>query len=1668
MNRKLYKNSDRLAPTQVTNWRLLCITILVVVIVSPLVYFWHRHCVSRMGVHFSDRAEMATKLAEQKAEIESLLKTQPADGDPNSIVNQRLQEFDLQLAQYDKSLSLEKDRPSSAELWGRAAKSLDMYNRMDKFNAKDRKRLAIAYSNSVNGNRNPRRAAQLFSQAAALLPDQRDELLVQASDFYARGFDFSNAQEKIEGIGSVESLAPEKRALLAKVKAKTFWGHVFLVKSLKSSPQLGNYLAEAIELNPQNLELPTYLALLYRQPELRSNLSPAQISQMEKGNNSSYQNKAEQIIDSMVKRNQNSANALLQRYKYRASVNPFTSLTDLEKAEKLEPFNTDIQFELGKSRFNNYTRNASRNPATVTSDPETWPPELVEAKANFHLCRTKTPNRIPVYLYLGELERLFQNIDGAVEIWLEGLDQKQRVNSDGNALIQIRQNVIMTLIDRFDQNDPDSEKWLAQAEEQLSLLDQFINKSGNQAGSPEALFELSQSRKFLGAALLTRRGEYGSAIDLLTPAIRNEADAPVNRTFVMLRLLGTIYAQLGLDSQAAATFESAVKLTENQSIQQEFSQLAIDARRRTGQTSVAATDLSPPSADNESTADWYRYASFLLQLETNKPPQLRSLTSFNNAMQRLEKLNATAKVGDSWRVSLLGLSGRALSLDKSNTDSTALVDLLKELEPASVDNAELSIKLAELYAKLDARDQALDLADDVDRMLTQFESLSGGSAESYVLSANISMAQNKPAEARAKIEEGIKNHQTKDQKGLKLAMISLLLTDGNVSGAFENLRQLASDFPNSPELTMRLAAICIQFPILNTDEPADWETRLKQIEGADGVYTKCLQVIRVLRNVNRQNDISDLTTNRDELNQAKELCRSIVAQRPNWSVGHTMTGQVLLAQSVNLKETNRTNRNLDDSNFNQLRSSALGALSRAVELGESRRWVLVPLAQMQTPEDRNKTLELLKPETIVRDPDLLRMQVSMSIAGNDTETALNTVKFATETNPNNALNWLTLAAIQLNLGKSDDALASCEKARSVSKATAGEERQRAMRNLFNFYGTASQFGPQPTNTTWEKKALEVKPAVLALYEGPEQTFQKAQMLAIMGNPGAGAEFVKTVDAEPTNKKHLLAAIEYFTTGNATTVDAFSEGIRMCQLLKQLPDLDDRERLKYIWVEANLYAKRGTKEDWQSLKLLFADNNIDQSAQNAAEYNILLAVLLLTKSAVTNSERQQNLTEAFGLVENGRNAAELVLGGQVKQLLAPFQKDESKKAEFLADAKGRFVEAAATNELVPSQLVTIVRFFTEQKEWDAAEQYLGRLKSTLGEPLEDNVPAIALQAEILKQKGTNPVEIIQIVNSFGEDLLYQVGNTSKMNQARQCQRIADILANIDESEGALKWSEKAVTIEPRYRLALALENNKVGNKDKAVDLCLTGYSETNELTYLIALTQVLITGTANEDHFKKGNDAFDIAMKRRDLTRNEKVNLMLSIANVRIAGENRTQDAIKIYKEADQLIPGNLLILNNLATAYSETSDELDVAMDYVNQAISRHGNRPELIDTKAVILMKLGKLKESLALLTDITNFESDPRYWWHRAEVEFKMHQATSDSSFLEAARKHYKLAQSLKLANQVFTPNEEARLNDLEKNLSAQTSPATDADPPSPSENSSLNIKYNLSAQNGMQVTI
>ena len=127
MHRKSNRPNDRSKPTQVTNWRLLACTIVVLVIAIPLVYFWHQACISRMGESFSARAAMATKLAKQREEIDSLSLTQGDEVDSSPLLTKQWESFDAELARFDTSLSEKGSRPSAQDLWGMASKYLEMH-----------------------------------------------------------------------------------------------------------------------------------------------------------------------------------------------------------------------------------------------------------------------------------------------------------------------------------------------------------------------------------------------------------------------------------------------------------------------------------------------------------------------------------------------------------------------------------------------------------------------------------------------------------------------------------------------------------------------------------------------------------------------------------------------------------------------------------------------------------------------------------------------------------------------------------------------------------------------------------------------------------------------------------------------------------------------------------------------------------------------------------------------------------------------------------------------------------------------------------------------------------------------------------------------------------------------------------------------------------------------------------------------------------------------------------------------------------------------------------------------------------------------------------------------------------------------------------------------------
>ncbi|WP_145277192.1 tetratricopeptide repeat protein [Tautonia plasticadhaerens] len=99
---------------------------------------------------------------------------------------------------------------------------------------------------------------------------------------------------------------------------------------------------------------------------------------------------------------------------------------------------------------------------------------------------------------------------------------------------------------------------------------------------------------------------------------------------------------------------------------------------------------------------------------------------------------------------------------------------------------------------------------------------------------------------------------------------------------------------------------------------------------------------------------------------------------------------------------------------------------------------------------------------------------------------------------------------------------------------------------------------------------------------------------------------------------------------------------------------------------------------------------------------------------------------------------------------------------------------------------------------------------------------------------------------------------------------------------------------------------------------------------------------------------------------------------------RFQDEIRIYRELLGSEPDNVIYLNNLAWALGECSDQPEEALDLIDRAFQSLGTRlPELLDTRGVILDRLGRHDEAVTTIEEA--LEAQPNkaiYHFHLARA--------------------------------------------------------------------------------------
>ena len=155
-------------------------------------------------------------------------------------------------------------------------------------------------------------------------------------------------------------------------------------------------------------------------------------------------------------------------------------------------------------------------------------------------------------------------------------------------------------------------------------------------------------------------------------------------------------------------------------------------------------------------------------------------------------------------------------------------------------------------------------------------------------------------------------------------------------------------------------------------------------------------------------------------------------------------------------------------------------------------------------------------------------------------------------------------------------------------------------------------------------------------------------------------------------------------------------------------------------------------------------------------------------------------------------------------------------------------------------------------------------------------------------------------------------------------------------------------------------------------------------------------------------------------------MLASVANIRVL-QDRSTEAIELYRQILAQQPRNVEVLNNLATLLSEQPEpeKRKEALEFVDQAIKLAGPQPGLLDTKGMALFLDGKGGSGRGPVARGGPIASpDPRWFFHLAVAYGRLGQ-------LEKGRAALQQARAGDLEHQLLTKTDRQLLADLEKKL-------------------------------------
>jgi tetratricopeptide (TPR) repeat protein len=238
--------------------------------------------------------------------------------------------------------------------------------------------------------------------------------------------------------------------------------------------------------------------------------------------------------------------------------------------------------------------------------------------------------------------------------------------------------------------------------------------------------------------------------------------------------------------------------------------------------------------------------------------------------------------------------------------------------------------------------------------------------------------------------------------------------------------------------------------------------------------------------------------------------------------------------------------------------------------------------------------------------------------------------------------------------------------------------------------------------------------------------------------------------------------------------------------------------------------------------------------------------------------------------------------------------------------------------------------------------------------------------------------------------------------------------------------------PARKLLLAALCGRLGNYEEAIDLCYEVKAKgLREESYAAAIGLMRASRPAAGDQAKLGRWQPQMARLEEGLHESirldeKNVILRLQLADLLdLAG--RGDQSAKVWREVLTLDPDNLVARNNLAWMLAQQDGQGPQALALIQQAIAKHGARPELLDTRAVVYLATGDAPAAVRDLEQAIRAAPTPARYFH-------LTRAHDLAKNLVAARVALERADALGLDVQRLAPTDQRAYERLAPELRKQ----------------------------------